>query len=249
MKLVQWITALGIAYAVWRWLLAPHVSNLYLVGPDAVFRQIGTWASDGTLWQICLRTLEESFFGMASGTIVGMILALVAGLGPRLVSELIDPVFAALYAMPKFAFIPLMLVWLGGGTTTIALFVAITVLPIIYLNMVTGLRTVDPARVRMVRLFGGNRRQVATKLLIPHTTGYLGTALTIAAHNAIASAIGAEILFGATSGLGGEMYTSAYSFETTNVIAALFAATLLSAVYIGAFQILSRKGSAANADG
>lgn len=248
-KLVQWVVALGIAYAVWQWLLAPHVSSLFLVGPDPVFRKLGSWAADGTLWRICSLTLEESAIGMAFGTVVGVILALVAGLGPRVVAGLIDPVFAALYAMPKFAFIPLLLVWLGGGLTTVILFVAITVLPIIYLNMATGLRTVDPARVRMVQLFGGNGRQVATKLLIPHTTGYLGTGLTISAHNAVASAIGAEILFGASNGLGGQMYTSAYSFDTTSVIAALFAATVLSALYIGAFQIVSRIGSAAKANG
>jgi NitT/TauT family transport system permease protein len=249
MKLAQWLTALGIVYVVWRWLVAPHVSKLFLVGPDPVLRKLGTWASDGTLWRICSLTLEESFIGLAFGTVVGVILALVAGLGPRVVAGLIDPVFAALYAMPKFAFIPLLLVWLGSGTGPRVLFVAITVLPIIYLNMATGLRTVDPARVRMVELFGGNRRQVATKLLIPHTAGYLGTALTISAHNSVASAIGAEILFGASNGLGGQMYTSAYSFDSASVIAALFAATVVSALYIGAFQILSRLGSAANANG
>lgn len=249
MKVAQWVTALATVYVVWRWLVAPHVSTLFLVGPDPVFRKLGTWASDGTLWRICSVTLKESFIGLAFGTVVGVFLALVAGLGPRVVAGLIDPVFAALYAMPKFAFIPLLLVWLGNGTGPRVLFVAITVLPIIYLNMATGLRTVDPARVRMVRLFGGTRRQVATKLLIPHTAGYLGTALTISAHNSVASAIGAEILFGASNGLGGQMYTSAYSFDTASVIAALVAATIMSALYIGAFQILSRLGSAANVDG
>jgi ABC-type nitrate/sulfonate/bicarbonate transport system permease component len=239
----KWVLSLAVLYALWRWVAAPNVSSLFLSGPDAVLAKIWEWALDGTLWQMCWTTLQEALLGMAFGAIAGIALALIAALGPKEVAGVINPVFAALYAMPKFALIPLLLVWLGRDTPSRVIFVAITVVPIVFLNMITGLKTVDPAKVRMIRLFGGGSWQVAFKLLLPQTAGYLGTALTISAHNAIASAVGAEILYGATDGLGGMMYTSAFTFSTDAVIGALLVATVFSTIFIGIFQIFSRIGS------
>ena len=239
----KWVLSLAVLYALWRWVAVPNVSSLFLASPDAVFAKIWQWTLDGTLVQMVWTTLSEAVLGMAFGAVVGIALALVATLGPKEAGGVINPVFAALYAMPKFALIPLLLVWLGRDTPSRVIFVAITVVPIIFLNMVTGLKTVDPAKVRMIRLFGGGSWQVATKLLLPQTAGYLGTALTISAHNAIASAVGAEILFGAADGLGGMMYTSAFTFSTDAVIGALLVATIFSTLFIGIFQIFSRIGS------
>ena len=73
---------------------------------------------------------------------------------------------------------------------------------------------------------------------------YLGSKRTLVpVLGAMASAVGAEILFGAADGLGGMMYTSAFTFSTDAVIGALLVATIFSTLFIGIFQIFSRIGS------
>jgi ABC-type nitrate/sulfonate/bicarbonate transport system permease component len=51
-------------------------------------------------------------------------------------------------------------------------------------------------------------------------------------------AIGAEILFGTTTGLGGTLYTDAQSFNATGVMAALVVATVLAALLTGLCRLL-----------
>jgi ABC-type nitrate/sulfonate/bicarbonate transport system permease component len=51
-------------------------------------------------------------------------------------------------------------------------------------------------------------------------------------------AIGAEILFGTTTGLGGTLYTDAQQFNAAAVIAALIIATALAAVLTGICRLI-----------
>ncbi|HZP96396.1 MAG TPA: ABC transporter permease subunit [Candidatus Limnocylindria bacterium] len=245
----RWLVVAALAYAAWRWLLAPSVPRVFVSDPDAVLHRLQLWIGDGTLLSLVVTTLSESVAGFVAGSLIAIVLAFACGLGPQMVGELVEPAIASLYAMPKFAFIPLLYVWLGNGFVPIVIFVALTVLPIVFLGMLTGLRTVDPLRVQMLRLFGASQRQVASKLLLPHGLGYLGTSLTIASHNSVASAVGAEILFGSADGLGGTMYRAGLTFDTASVLAALFAATVISSLYIRLFQAVSRSGSVPPARG
>jgi ABC-type nitrate/sulfonate/bicarbonate transport system permease component len=90
----------------------------------------------------------------------------------------------------------------------------------------------------MMRLMGADRTQIASKLLIPHTMRYVVSGLTFSFPHAVTMAIGAEILFGTTSGLGGTLYTDAQQFNAAAVIAALIIATVLAAVLTGICRIL-----------
>jgi NitT/TauT family transport system permease protein len=161
-------------------------------------------------------------------------MACLVTLMPSFVGKVIEPAVVALYAAPKFAIIPLMYIWLGGGLVPRVIFVVIGVFAIIFVNTVSGIRTVDPDLIRAVQLHGASRRQVASKVLIPHAMGYVSTALTFSASYALLIAIAAEMLFGTTEGIGGTLTSASGSFEATSVIAAIVVATVLAALLTGA---------------
>ncbi len=243
---VQWTVVWALVYAGWRWLLAPNVSPVFVAAPDAVFSKLGDWWTDGTLFDMIKITLQESLTGLLFGTVAAILIALIVALGPSLIGEVVEPVITAAYAMPKFVFAPLLFVSLGNGFTPRVIFVTISVLPIIFINTMAGMRTVDPARVTMMRLLGSSPRQVSTKLLLPHTLAFLATGLMIASHTSMTAAIGAEILFGAQTGLGGAIYVNGEFFNAVGVFAALLAATVISVVYVRLFQMLRVVGSRAH---
>jgi NitT/TauT family transport system permease protein len=118
------------------------------------------------------------------------------------------------------------------------LLVTAAVFPLVAIYTLTGIRTVDPDRVTMMRLMGASRAQIASKLLIPHTMRYVVTGLTFSFPHAVTMAIGAEILFGTTTGLGGTLYTDAQQFNAAAVIAALIIATVLAAVLTGICRLI-----------
>lgn len=238
---IQWCISLAVLYALWTWVLAPRTSRAVIVAPDVVAGRIAHWISTGALWDMVWTTLSEASLGLGLGILVGLGLALLLAVGPVLVGKTLEPAVAAIYAMPKFVIIPLLFIWLGNGFAPRVAFVGIAVFAVIFVNMVSGLRTVDPSRVQMMELFGATKWQIATKLLLRHAIGYLATGLTFATSFAIAIAIGAEMLFGVSDGLGGTLNTSAAFFDAASVLGAIVVATVLSSFAIALASWLGRR--------
>lgn len=237
----QWVCCGFIVYAIWAWALSPNISNAFFAYPGKVFDEIGTWLSNGTAWSLASTTLAEALAGFAIGSVLGIIIALAIGLLPQIVGEVFEPFVTALYTAPKFVFIPLLFIWLGADFAPRAVLVVLAVFPVITIYTLVGIRTLDPARAHMFRLLGASRVQIASKLLLPHTAGYVTTGMTVVLPQAMFMAIGAEILFGTSTGLGGRMYTQAELFNGTGVLAALVISTILSGLLIWGVGGLARR--------
>lgn len=77
---------------------------------------------------------------------------------------------------------------------------------------------------------GATRRQLATKLLLPHTMGYIATGEVYVLPHGMFVAVGAEVLFGSSGGLGGTIYAQTQLFNAKGAFAALLLATVVSAL-------------------
>jgi len=238
----QWTVVLAILLFVWA-RTAPNVDRIFLVGPGPVFDRLAEWLGDGTLWGWMQTSVSTALLGLTFGSVAGIVLATVVGLGPPLVGELVEPVVSAKYAMPTFVFAPLIYIWLGNDFVPRVVFVSLACFPIVFIYTMTGIRTIDPARVVMMKLLGTSRTQLAQKLIVPSTLSYIATSLTIASKTSVVSALGAEILFGSSDGLGGRLYLNSQQFNTTNVLALLVTATIVATIYIRLFQVLRKVGS------
>jgi NitT/TauT family transport system permease protein len=236
--LTQWAFSAAVVYAVWEWLLAPHLSRVFLAPPSAVWDQLTSWAANGTMWSLSYTTFSEAFTGFVIGSAAGVLFALCIGLSSYVTGKVLEPLVVATYAMPKFVLVPIVYVWLGSNFLPRALLVTVAVFPLVAIYTLTGIRTVDPDQVTMMRLLGAGRVEIATKLLVPHTMRYLVSGLTFSFPHAVTMAIGAEILFGTTSGLGGTLYTEAQQFNAAAVLSALIIATILAALLTGICRLL-----------
>jgi NitT/TauT family transport system permease protein len=229
---LQWAIALALIYLFWTKVLVADVSSAFVAGPSATWSQLVTFFHDGTLWSMMGTTLEETLVGFGIGAVIGVILALLIGLSPDSVGKIFEPFIAGFYAMPKFVLVPVLFVWIGSGFLPRMYLVMLAVFPVIAIYMISGIRTVDPGTLRSFQLYGASRTQIARKLLLPHAGGYFVTALTFALPHALTFAIGAEILFGSSNGIGGVLFTEGSDFSSAGVIAALIVGTVLSAIFI-----------------
>jgi NitT/TauT family transport system permease protein len=200
--------------------------------PDSVLSQLDAWFKDGTIRSMVATTLSEAALGYLLGNVIGIVLALCCGLFPSIFGKCVEPVVTALYASPKFVFVPLLFVWLGAGYEPRVVLIALGVFAYSFVNTATGIRTVDTDQLVMLKLLGADRKEVAVKLLLPHTFGYIVTGLTNAAVHAVSIAIGTEILFGTTAGIGGVLFTESELFNARDVLAALVTATVLASIAI-----------------
>jgi NitT/TauT family transport system permease protein len=238
---IQWIFSLAVIYVVWRWLLTPHLSPLLFAGPEKVWGRIEADFRNGTLWSMVGITLRESVAGLVIGSILGIVVAVLIGVMPRRFGDIFEPIIGGFYAMPKFVLAPLLFIWLGTDFTPRVVLVTISVFPLVAIYSLTGVRTVDPNVAHMMRLAGASRRQIAQKLVAPHTAGYFAVSLVLATPHALTVAVGAEILFGATTGIGGSLYHSSELFQPADVLAALVVGTVLALILFGISRLFERR--------
>lgn len=228
-RVAQWIVSLGLLVLLWQ-LIAGSTTGLFVSGPLPALEQTASWFADGVAWHLMATTLSEAFSGFIIGSALGIVIAMIVGLAPAVIGRVLEPGIVAFYAAPKFVLVPILFIWAGSGLVPRVVLVTSAVAPVIATYTLTGIRTVDRDRARMMQGMGASRRQLATKLLLPHTMGYIATGEVYVLPHATFVAVGAEILFGSSGGLGGTIFTQAQLFNSKEVFAALLIATAVSAL-------------------
>lgn len=172
---------------------------------------------------------------MALGLLIGFFVGVVAAIGivhSRFFERTFYPIIVTSQMVPFVALAPLLVIWLGFGIAPKVIIVAIGVFFPVAVNMVSGLRSVDPDVVSLMRSYSATRLQVFRMIELPASLPYLHTSLQIAATYSVITAVVAEWP-GAQKGLGRVMITSNSLSRTDIVLAAVLLVTILSLLMYG----------------
>ncbi|MBI2846797.1 MAG: ABC transporter permease [Chloroflexi bacterium] len=193
-------------------------------------------------WELLLKhtwvTFQEVALGFAVSLIVGIGLALAIAYS-KVVERGMYPFVIASQTIPIIAIAPLLLIWFGYGLVPKVIVVALICFFPIVVNMVDGLRSVEPEMLNMMRTLGAVRWQLFTKVQIPASLPFLfsGTKIAIAV-SVIGAVIGEWV--GASAGLGYFMVRSASQFLTARVFAAIFILSVMGVLLFAAVAISER---------
>jgi NitT/TauT family transport system permease protein len=175
----------------------------------------------GALWV----TTQEVLIGFAIATGLGLGLGTIVGetsLGERAVL----PYLVAIDTMPKVAFAPVFIAWLGFGISSkVALAAFIATFPVV-VGTAAGLHAADENARMLFRTMGATRWQTLIKLKFPTGLPHLFTGLKIASIGVVAGAITAEFLGGGT-GFGHLIRTAASQLQTPRVFSLIIYLSLL----------------------
>lgn len=237
--------AAALALALGLWELAGRmkwIDVLLFSYPSKIGSLLAEKAMDGSLWPHVGTTVLETVAGFLLGTMCGTLLAAVIWWSPFL-ARVLDPFIVVANSMPKVALGPLFIVGLGPNVlsiiaTTLAVTVIITTL-VVY----TSFREVDDNYVKVVRVFGGDRRSVFRKVILPASLPAIVSTLKVNVGLAWVGVIVGEFLV-SKSGLG---YLIIYGFQVFNftlVIASLFVIAVVAAVMYQAVAYLEKRWTA-----
>jgi NitT/TauT family transport system permease protein len=141
--------------------------------------------------------------GIAGGTAVG----LLAGLN-RYAYRTLAPLVSALIPVPAYAWVPILLLWLGQGSPTIIVTTALSAsLPLAYATM-AGVRGVDQRQVWALRTFGAGRLAVVRRVVLPAALASIIAGLRLSFGQAWRTLVGAEFLAAFDAGLGYLIYSA-----------------------------------------
>jgi sulfonate transport system permease protein len=137
-----------------------------LPSPLDVAREFGTLISNGQLPTNLWVSVRRALYGAAIGITTGLVLGVAVGLW-RPVEEAIDSTLQMLRTLPFLVILPLFILWFGiDETPKIAIIAIGTSLPM-YLNTMSGVRSVDPKLVEMGERFGLGRLRLIGTVIIP----------------------------------------------------------------------------------
>jgi sulfonate transport system permease protein len=200
------------------WALATSVGDVApqtLASPSTVASTGWSLISDGQLPDALLVSLRRVALGLLLGVSVGTALGIVSGLS-RLGERLVDPVVQMFRTMPALALVPLFILWFGIDERPKVLLVAFAVAFPIYVNLHAGIRAVDGRLVEAGRIFGLNRRELVTQVVLPGALASWLVGLRFSLGLAWIVLVAAEQI-NATSGIGALM-TNAQNLMQTDVI-------------------------------
>ena len=116
-------------------------------------------------------------FGIA--IVVGVLLGFVIG-SSRLAYSAVYPLMTAFNALPKAAFVPILVVWFGIGIGPAILTAFLISFFPIMVNIATGLATLEPELEDVLRVLGAKRWDVLVKVGLPRSMPYFYGSLKVA---------------------------------------------------------------------
>ncbi|NNU80091.1 ABC transporter permease [Halovulum dunhuangense] len=175
----------------------------------------------GPLWM----TLKEVFYAFILATALGFSLGVLVGettFGERAVM----PYLVAIDTMPKVAFAPLFIAWLGFGIESkVALATFIATFPII-VGTAAGLHAADENARMLFKTMGATRWQTLVKMKLPTGMPHFFTGLKIGSVGVMAGAITGEFL-GGGKGFGELIRVASTNLDTARVFALIIYLSLI----------------------
>lgn len=232
------VTAIIVFLAGWE-AVGRDANQLFMSYPSAI--AMATWelTVDGTLPLAFLQSFWPFAVAMAisiaGGILIGVVMAKY-----WLVEYLIDPYIYALYAVPRVALVPLIMLAAGqhfGGKVTII--VSIAIFPII-INTYSGIKDVRGRMIEIGQAFCASEQQIFSKIMLPAAIPFIMAGIRLSIGLGIIGMIVAE-LFTAVSGLGGLIIRFANAFATDRLFAPIIVVAILGMVLTEAVQIAERR--------
>jgi NitT/TauT family transport system permease protein len=233
-RIPRWVAMLGLAIVViviWDLVTARTglVSPIILPSPgetlaDLIF--VGkNLLSGGYMLEALWTTTRTVFWAFLIAGVIGFSLGLLVG-ETKFGERAVMPYLVAIDTMPKVAFAPLFIAWLGFDIASkVALAAFIATFPII-VSTAAGLYAASENERMLFKSMGSNRWQTLFRLKLPTGLPHIFTGLKIAAVGVMAGAITGEFL-GGGKGFGALIRQSASTMDTPRVFALILYLSLL----------------------
>jgi ABC-type nitrate/sulfonate/bicarbonate transport system permease component len=138
-------------------------------------------------------SLYRALVGLLIGSILGVALGVLMARS-NIVRNLMDPLVALTFALPKTAFIPIALLWLGvGDVSTIFVVVLGTLMPML-VNAYAGTRAIPQEFIWSAQGMGASRLHILRSVILPASLVYLTNALRIGLAFSVVIAVSAEMV-------------------------------------------------------
>ncbi len=230
--------SVAVFFVVWEY-FGRRMDPIFMAPPSAIFRAAGELIANGALKKALLQSLWPFSVGMVLTIVIGIAVGIVIAQW-RTVEYILDPFINALYAIPRIALVPLIILWAGlefAGKVTIL--VSVAVFPII-VNTYAGIRDVRGSMLEIGRAYGATELQIFFKIILPAALPFIMAGVRLSVGLAIIGIVVAEF-FTAISGLGGMIVEYANVFATAKLFVPIIVIALIGVVLTELIMWIERR--------
>ena len=199
------------------WEIAPVLgwaNPLFTSSPSRIFTA-AIWLFENGFWNDIKVSATEFAIGILMAVAVGVPFGMALGWYRKLYA-IFEVFITALYATPRIALLPLLILWLGIGIESkIAIIFLGGFFPIL-INVISGMKQVDSTLLQCARSFGASDRQLLFTLAVPSSLPFIIAGLQLAVGRGLVGVVVGELV-ASTAGIGHMMSIAASTFQTDKV--------------------------------
>jgi NitT/TauT family transport system permease protein len=187
------------------------INRFAMIPPSEILWHLGRLLASRQMWPAIHKTLSNVVLACVASILVGVIVGTLIH-GWRALRETLDPLFAAYYAIPVYAFYPLFIVIFGLGDLPQVLIGFMLGLVAVVVNTLNGLDRVPRVLLKTARIHRLSPVATALKVTLPYAVPYIFTGIKLAVAYSFIGVIGAELIMSRT-GLGYEIGFAYNNFD------------------------------------
>lgn len=193
--------------------------------PAALAAALWSAATDPMFWANVSVTAYESAAGFAAAIVVAFVLGF-AVTEVRLLERAVLPYIVAMQGVPKIAIAPLIIIWFGFGMGSKVVIAAMLAFFPIFINVLTGFRSVDERQLMLMRSLCATRWQIFFKLRVLTAAPFIFAGLQMAIVFACLGVVVGEFI-GSKLGIGSIIIRSQTEMDVANVFVGVTALSIL----------------------
>ena len=231
------IGSVVVFFMAWEY-FGRDVNPLFLSYPSAIGRAAIAITETGELQRAFMASMVPFSIGLFISIFLGMAIG-VATAHFWWLDYTLEPFLSALYAIPRVALVPLIILWAGLETTgKVSILVSVAIFPVI-INTYAGIKDVRGAMLDIGRVYCASPSQIFWKITLPASMPYIIAGVRLSVGLAIIGMVVAEF-FTAINGLGGLIVFYANSFATAKLFVPIIVIGLLGVLTSEAISMLER---------
>ncbi|MGZ5216873.1 MAG: ABC transporter permease [Caldimonas sp.] len=209
-----------------------QVSDFIFPSPSRIAVQL--WEFRGVIAGHAWRTYWVTMVGFGISIVVGTLLGFLIG-SSRTAYAAIYPLMTGFNALPKAAFVPILVVWFGIGVGPAVLTAFLISFFPITVNIATGLATLEPELEDVLRVLDAKRWDVLVKVGLPRSMPYFYGSLKVAITLAFVGTTVSEMT-AANEGIGYLLMSAGSSMQMGLAFAGL---VVIGAMAMGMYELFA----------
>lgn len=215
-----------LAVALWQGISMLVGMDMLLASPLKVVVRLGTIWREKDFLSTVLFSMCRIFGGFLLAFFAGICLALLAGRF-RMVETLLWPYVVTIKSVPIASFIILCLIWFTYTQMTV--FIAFLIaFPVIYSNVLAGIRSTDPQMIEMARIYQVRGFRKLFYIQLPGIMPFLTSACGVAIGMAWKAGVAAEVIGVINGSIGQKLYDAKIYFQNADLLSWTVIIILLS---------------------